>query len=732
MPRMVSRGRLTRRLCRRVVQPVVGNSKMKAFRCMAAVQYEFLVRQVADSQLSGSLWEHVRQAGAPGLAAFMLNPTSLTPPCATTNVTPCRQRDRASHVAGIMDWTGGTRRRFAGVKNNNAALQRQKAHFARARAAIQHEPFSSLQRSNAVDHNDDTRARSYKGNALHYNSCHRLLTQPGSGRNTVTSGNNEPIKGSVRQSGTTSFAGDVRPRQDEELHLLASRRKLLARNDWLALDHTRPLRIGFPAAIDKDRVGRRRKIKRSSETRTKAARPRLMTPLFEERLEPNAYHMSGALSPEHGNHIEIRVGTSAFGTQRRQSLKSNTSRNANMGAQSTALSHLSEESMLLGADGDSFDADQVEVPAYARDVHDALEGLVRPASSDSGRYEREEVDRQSSRWREYSLALDDDPELQQYRVETPDENSPPISSPSHVPEPTIGFSEIDNYAAPESESWNVGDPQQANEFEKLNDNLLVDSSGMAIPADENSPELDAEQEWRHLMGIVTQSQSFTSMKALDSTSEHIMTSESIQRVRPGDVHHRVNVNDDTTDQWRCFSALNQGHSAQAPDLPTTYAQAPPHFPEDVEGNTDDEALWREFIIGSQDSESGDELHSAWHRSRDRMKQSSEQPQSIQVSGLGTSDQATRGEATVYSPSQLTVQVANVNDFLEHDTESIEESPLDRVPRSKSPRNIHATPARRLDPGRFKMPRDSEGEATRRERHQHAPSHRYSSRRFKTH
>ena len=562
-----------------------------------------------------------------------------------------------------MDWTGGTRRRFAGAKNNNAALQRQKAHFARARAAIQHEPFSSHQRSKAVDHNDDTRARSYKGDSLHSNSCLRLPIQPESGRNTVTSGSNERTRTTTRPSGAISLDEHARICQDEELHLLASRRKLLARDDWLALDHTRPLRIGFPTVGDKDRVGRRRKIKNSSETRTKAAQPRLITPLFEEHLGPNIYHMSGALSPEHGDYIEVKVGTSAFGTQRPQSLKSNTSRNASMGAQSTAFSHLSEEYMLLGADGDSFDADQVEAPAYIRDVHDALEGLVQPASFVCGRYERGEGDKYSSRTREYSLTSDDDPELQQYRVEISDKYKPSISSPSHVPKPTIGFSEIHHYAAPESKSWINGAPQQANEFEEVNGNVLVDSLGMAIPADENSPGLDAEQEWRYLMGIVTQSQSFTSMKALDSSSGHITTSESIRRVRPGDVQHGANINDDTIDQRQCISTLNQAHLAQAPDLLTTSAQAPPHLPEDAEGNTDNEALWREFIIGSQDSESGDELQAAWQRSREKMRESSEQPQSVQVSGLGTSDQATTGEATVYSPNPLTVQVANVDEFL---------------------------------------------------------------------
>lgn len=110
-----------------------------------------------------------------------------------------------------------------------------------------------------------------------------------------------------------------------------------------------------------------------------------------------------------------------------------------MGAQSTAFSHLSEESMLLGADGDSFDADQVEVPAYTRDVHDTLQGLVRQASFDSDRYEREGLDKYSSRTRGYNLTLDDDPELQHSRIQTSDENSPPISYLHQAAEPTVGF-----------------------------------------------------------------------------------------------------------------------------------------------------------------------------------------------------------------------------------------------------------------------------------------------------
>ena len=630
-----------------------------------------------------------------------------------------------------MDWTGGTRRRFAGAKNNNAALQRQKAHFARARAAIQHEQVSSHQRSKAIAHNDDARARPYKeGGVLRSISSPRLLTQSASGQDTVISRRDERIMTSIRQSGATSLAGNAQPHQDEELHLLASRRKLLARNDWLALDHTGPLRIRFPTAVDKDRVGRRRKIKKSSETRTKAARPQLVTPLFEERLEPNAYYISGASFPEHRDHVEVKVGTSAFGTQVRPSGRSNSSRNASIGAQSTALSHLSEESMLLGADGDSFDADQVEVPAYTRDADDALAGLVAPVSYDSTHYEDEEVYRYSSRTPQYSLALNDDPELQQYRADICNEDSTSISSPHQVAEPTIGLSKIDKFAASKSQTWKAGHLQQSDDFENLDIDVLVDQSRVAVPLNENSSELDAEQEWRHLMGVVTQSESLTSRKALRSSSEHITTSESIQMARPGDVQHGANINDDTIDPRHCISTINQAQPAQAPDSLMTGTQPPPPLPEVTEGNTDDEALWREFIIGSQDTESGDELHPAWQRSREKMRESSEQPPSVQVSGLGTSDQATRGEATVCSPTVFADRVMDIDDSLEHDIESIEESPLDDILRPISPRNIYTTRAKKLDPRRFKMFRDIEADTTRRKSQQHAASRRYSSRRLK--
>ena len=545
-----------------------------------------------------------------------------------------------------------------------------------------------------------------------------------SDRDAVLSGDGDRTRATIRQSRTTNSARDAQSRQDEELHLLASRRRLLARDDWLALDHTRPLRIGFPTAGDKDRVGRRRKIKNSSATRTKAAQQRLVTPLFEEHLKPNAYLMSGALSPEHEDHVEIRVGTGAFDSQSRPSRRSNTSRNASMAAHSTALSCLSEESMLLGADGDTFDADQVEVPAYIRNGHEDRETTVRPTSPEACQTEPNQLGESFSRVREHSLTLEDGPGIQQYRTRNVDESLSSIACARESDHQVIADRPDDVYAAPGSEIRNAHDTWLAKGMENIDTNVPVDPHIVATsPDQEDALAADTEQAWRRLMGI--QSESYTSKKALDSSSEHMSTSETTQRVDPDKFQCGAGVRVANIDTRPYRSALDQSRPTQAPDKLATSPQRSPHSNRDAENNTDNEALWREFIIGSQDSESGDELHSAWQRSRQNLRKSSEQPQSPQVSGLGTSDQATRGEATVCSPSLFATQTAPMDD----DHDSIEESELDDTPPSNSPRNIHTTAAKRLDPKRFKLPRESKASAPREVRQEHVASRRYSSRRF---
>lgn len=618
-----------------------------------------------------------------------------------------------------MDWTGGTRRRFAGARNNNTALQKQKAHFARARAAIQHEPFTSHRGASASAHNDDTQARPYKGTATFFESRCASLTRSGSGRNSVILDDNDDRSTNAQRVRSTGSAANAQLHEDEELLLIARRRKLLARKDWLALDPTRPLRIGFPTTDDKDRVGRRKKVKRPSATCPKAAQRRLMTPLFEERLEPTAYLMSGGLPPAHDELIEIKVGTGAFDSQSRPSRKSNTPGNISVGPQSTILSHLSEESMLLGADGDTFDADQVEVPAYVRPGLQSHEGTSRPSSVESDcRHGEGSVHHICTQGRSA--------EHQQLEAWADDRDICSTANSSSRPEELTDASLISRLAGPGTNVWDYENAQQVYHFEHTSTNILADPHVTGPSVDQNALGVDTKEEWRQLMGIVMQSESLTSNKALDSSSQHMTTSESTQRALPCNVQHEVSIDDlrpstgvkrsslDHIDAEQYRSTLEQPRPTRVHEIMSTYAQPSTHTPKVTADNSDNEALWREFIIGSQDSESGDDLHSAWQRSRGKTREISAQPRSLQLSGLGTSDQATKGGTEGTSPGLFAVTDAGTDNELYQREESIEDDPLQPILAPSSPRNIHAVSTKKLDPRRFKKPAERNTATTRRQ------------------
>lgn len=630
-----------------------------------------------------------------------------------------------------MDWTGGTRRRFAGARNNNTALQKQKAHFAKARAAIQHEPFTSHRGASASAHNDETQARAYKGTATATSlvSLRASLTWSGSGRNSMILDDNDDRSINAQRVRSTDSAANVQMHEDEELLLIARRRKLLARNDWLALDPTRPLRIGFPTTSDNDRVGRRKKVKRPSATCSKAAQRRLLT--FEERLEPTAYLMSGALPPTHDEHIEIKVGTSAFDSQSRPSRKPNTPGNLSVGPQSTILSHLSEESMLLGADGDTFDADQVEVPAYVQPGHESRDYTSRPSSVDSDDQNDEET--AHSRGTQGHSA-----ELQQLEAWADDEDIYSLANSLPRSDNFTDDSLISRLAAPGTNVWDHVKAQQVHPSDHTSTSPPVDPHVSAASMDQNTLEADTEKEWRQLMGIVMQTESLTSNKAVDSSSQHLTTSESVQRDLPCNMQHEIGFDDlrpstgvggsslDHVDPERYQSTLEQPRPNRVHKMVSTYAQPPTHTPKVTADDLDNEALWREFIIGSQDSESGDDLHSAWQRSRGKTRELSEQPRSLQLSGLWTSDQVTRGEAEGTSPGRFAVTDSDPNNALDLREDSIEDDALQPMPALSSPLNIHAVSTKKLDPRRFKGPTERNATTTR-ERN-YAASRTYNLRR----
>jgi hypothetical protein len=625
-----------------------------------------------------------------------------------------------------MDWTGGTRRPFTAVKNNNTALQRQKAHSARARAAVQHEPFTSHQKASVGAHNDDTRVSSCKGTITCLLPPSISLTWPGSSAYPLVL-NNHDISRNPRQAGSRRSSVNLSVQEDDEVLLIARRRKLLARNDWLALNPTRPLRLGFPPTGDKDEVWRRKKIKRSGAAYPKTTQRRLLTPLFEERLDPPAHLMSGALPPAQDDPIQVKVGTSAFDHRSQPSRRSHAPGNLSAGPQPTILSHLSEGPMLLGEDGDNFDADQVEVPTFVQNGPEICEGTIRPSSSVS-EDQYYEQSAHHKRTRESSLASTNDSELQQHRAWTDGAGVCSTADLKSRPGQNTNYSLISRNAVPGLQIDDTGDEQAVFDFEDLDRDIPADPAMNATQEARNVSSDDAEKAWKQLMGIVTQSASFTSNKALDSSSEHLTTSEATQRV----FLELIQYDDDTfastpeaaqsylnhIDLEQREITLDQTHLTEDYVLLAEDAQPPAHSLKVAEDQSDNEALWREFIIGSQDSESGDELHSAWQRSRGKTRQSLEHPQSLEICGPGTPDRTTKGEAITVRPTLFAVTDASFEDQLDHREDSIEDGNEDDspslAPESTCAGNIHVMQTKKLDPRRFKRSGERNAYATRKE------------------
>jgi hypothetical protein len=471
------------------------------------------------------------------------------------------------------------------------------------------------------------------------------------------------------------FIANAHIRNDEELMLLASRRKLLARSDWLALEPTRPLRLNFPATSSNDRVGKRKKIKRAPAQASKPAQQRLLTPLFEERLHANDYMMSGALPPSSDDKIEIKVGTDAFDSQTCPSRRSQVSRNASVCSQATALSRLSEESMLLGADDDTFDANLVEVQPFHVHREEPIE-LVKP--SDYGdRMPAYGAGRSTQATRGHSPAYSNQTELQQHAVSPLDERFTMTADYNQrydlLDENLLANAPYDEQRSQDVKpAGGIASPAKAPE---LSHSHVVESG------DENDADADAEDVWRRLMGIATQVASSVSIKALNSMSEHVTASESpgpansdltgifdfdMAASSPGSKQLSPSEHGSTNDDP---SLAEPHHPTEPPEVTVKPPAQPSHIiPEDDQG----ESLWRDFIIGSQDSESEDELHSAWQRKRKRRPSSSDQSHSLQLSGLGTSDKATQGGTVALSSSPFVpITELDRSDGLHNGSEGIE-------------------------------------------------------------
>lgn len=414
-------------------------------------------------------------------------------------------------------------------------------------------------------------------------------------------------------------------------------------------------------------------------------------------MDANDFLMSGALPPPHEEKIEVRIGSGAFGSQSHPSRRSMVS---DKGPQSTAMSHLSEESMLLGADGDTFDAEQVQIPVQDYDY------MSQDEVFDSAPLEHRDRSplRGESEFRITGLncfPLGDHTGYEQLEERKENEllqstaTYPPQSG--HPPDNVdVDYSKTTSFITPHEDDQRPANDQGLSQNSQSPDHLSTANSSQIVIAHE----LDAEDTWKRLMGIATQFHSSISNKTLDSSSQHLTTSEVTARANIANC--QAEGDDDvilTTPQGgrstneleesrTNFEFVAENHSPAGRILPTNLAQPPNHSSHNMHDSLEGEALWREFIIGSQDSESEDELHSAWQRNREKRRRSSDEPGSLQLSGLGSSDNATHGD-TILRSTAASFTVPGSSGYGSHAENEEDQAFRLETSKLKSPHNIHA-------------------------------------------
>ena len=627
-----------------------------------------------------------------------------------------------------MDWTGGSRKRFAA--KGNAMLQKQKAHFAKVRATTQNAPSS--QHTFKPDFLRDSRPSFNRKQTLH-DSMHKTQNQgeitlakehaPSGQIDKRGSSSHETHAATMRQPPTgpaevvsvssrvSSSAYQSSPSEhrhhsgkedtyvlrppsgvsEEEALLLANRRRLLARSDWLGLSAVRPVRMNFSASHDKDRVGKRRKVQKTGSQKAKPAGQRLLTPLFEDRmLFGRDQLMHGAIPDEES--IRIKIGTDALAsqTQPSRSRRSHTPAHTSARATSTEFGPLSEESMLLGADGDTFELERPPLSAPHPDLSHAAANGQHPAESCFAvagsqitylDQQSLEIPESTINAREYgntdqhghvhkdvpedylrhdTLRSDDDCQIANSDSYFRRPEALQSAKPSLPYMPVLGRTDGTSFR-PMTAVADMGQPQQS-------------FFGTAEPSASESINDDAagEKSWKRLLGIKTHSSSNASLAALRSSSQHITTSDSSRR--PALESFNVMEKADSADR---FVSTPQGAGTQGSMLRETersdnsqeqspsaslkqiimLTEQPALLSAAKKEEKDDNALWRDFIIGSGDSD--DECSQPFgvakkHRQIDREAREPSGPPSFAVSGLGTSEKATVGETLFVTGSTPSV------------------------------------------------------------------------------
>ena len=592
-----------------------------------------------------------------------------------------------------MDWTGGVRKRYA-AGHGSGQVQKQKAHFAKARAALQTTATPQFNRRHDSPHLEPVftngfgliRQHRYAGvkpdnqhqeqqhsqaiSALPsgHESASRTIHERFSKQQAPRGLNKSSCNICISTSRSPSLAGSVADRsrvkrrrlskspplmqpntmtEDENL-LLANRRRLLARTDWLGLAAKHPVHIRFPSSRDKERIGKRRKIEKSAVQRSEPANKRLLTPLFERGFRPHDLTMSGALPPED---IQIKIGTDALATQTQRSRKSHTPVRTSMRPPSTESRPLTEESMLLGADGDRFE------------TFDPPNGFF-PSVNSAGSYggPLNQADH------EVSLSIPLAPKtpdvdftsIEELELSVQPRTSEPPHSDLRFNAHDLFVPELDDTV--DANRWQG--PQNGGEMSFNLDERSVE--GVGIMAEATEAETADNQNWKSFLNIKGHSSNRSSIQALRSSSKHISTSDCdyrpvFERRTDGVPGAEASVSTPRRAGTLApsFHHVSPNEPVVEVELPSSMLQSPSTSLKQIrrlagqeaavitrpDEDTNDDELWKQFIIGSGDS-SDDQSQKLEEEAGDEGNPPDLGSSHYPVSGLGTSVKSTRGDITV--------------------------------------------------------------------------------------
>lgn len=594
---------------------------------------------------------------------------------------------------GTMDWTGGVRRRYAAGKNN-ASLLKQKQHFARARAA---QAKNTSSRVTVVPTSPGISSRSPRQNlAVQQRAASRIPREMAN-----SSGHDAPLMDRTSEGilpwdrcanqslplhstpGPTIKA-PVRPPvqygrtlSDEERLLLARRQRLLERHDWVGLAATRPVHLDFRSEQDKDRVGKRRKISRSTKDAKTTGRQRPLPPLFEQRLPGHDHFMSGVLL---GPEIRVKVGTEALASQTQVSSRSHTPVNTSLRPLSTQQTLLSENSMLLGSEDADFSAAQIAAPIdvplmVPLNDRGHLTGVTQDSNTEITARTESPGHPQIIALPHGRLQLGGHPAgTPAYQPSCPIPGKPTPTSPF-----IAGDGSLEGFAIRQhTRAGSMTSPSRLPHVQE-------DTGGKPQDRIDDDTDCDGDGVWRRILDIQGPGSSRHSVKALKSSSRHITGSSSSRRpvLDPPALSHIDETDTASTPKGAgTLGTLGMSQSADESGSasPSTslaqwqrLADLPPQPPVVAEeaANSEDErdnALWRAFIIGRDDGSDSVFRHvyeDVPRRNEPRLsKQSGDSPIKASdkddavstlfntESGLGSSAQATQGETMCLELSEL--------------------------------------------------------------------------------